>query len=52
MVYFCFSVIVGVKKYNFKNVLGDLYNDNCGISWWYKIFYRENCFMFVLLLIK
>lgn len=52
MLYLCFSVTAVAKKYNLKNVPGDLYYDNCGISWQLETLYRENCFMFVSLLIQ
>lgn len=41
MLYLCFSVTANAKKYNLKNVPGDLYYDKCGISRQLKTFYRE-----------
>lgn len=52
MLYFCLSVIAGAKSITLKQVRGNLYYDNCGISWRLKTLYREDCVMLVSLLIK
>lgn len=52
MLYLCLSVIAGAKSITLKQVPGNLYYDNYGISWRLKTLYREDCFMLVSLLIK